>query len=282
MAEADHPRHLRMSELSALAGLPPTTVRYYLRLGLLPPPLRTSKTMAYYSGEHLERLRDLTRLRDQGYTVRALAGQLADPTAAGTTQTHTSPAVSDIHGSKRAAIVSAGITRFVEHGYDATTVDDIVTAAGVGKAAFYRYFQRKADLLSACLGHVLDEAVRSYVPRPTSDPVARLWDRAVAVSQILQHVQSLLDLSRKVAVTDTGHDEAALESALSRITAPIETDLRAARDAGFAAAIDPNVQAALLFGAAQYVSYYAAMHPGSDPAELTVQAWKVVLGVRAS
>lgn len=282
MAETDHPRHLRMSELSALAGLPPTTIRYYLRLGLLRPPLRTSKTMSYYSVEHLDRLREITRLKDQGYTVRGLAAHLSVVPADTGLDVHTPPAASDIHSSKRAAIVAAGVGRFVAHGYDATTIDDIVSAAGVGKAAFYRYFPRKADLLSACLSRVVDEAVRSDVLPRTADPVARIWDRALSVSRILQGVQSLLDVSRKVAVTDAGRNQAALDSALSRILTPIESDLRVARDAGFSAAVDPHVQAALLLGAAQYVSYYVDMHPGSDPGELTVTAWKVVLGVPTS
>jgi|KBSSwiStaDraftv2_1062776.scaffolds.fasta_scaffold349083_2 AcrR family transcriptional regulator len=279
MAEADHPRHLRMSELSALAGLPSTTVRYYLRLGLLPPPLRTSKTMAYYSVEHLDRLRELIRLKAQGHNVSGLAAYLPAAPSVPTMDHLGSAPTGDIHSSTRTAIVSAGITRFVDHGYDVTTIDDIVAAAGVGKAAFYRYFQRKVDLLAACLREVLDDALRNHVPARSADPVERIWDRAVSVSHIVQDVQSLLDLSRKVAVTDAGHGQDALDGALSRLLTPIEADLRDARDVGFSAATDPPVQAALLFGAAQYVSYYSDMHPGSDPAELTVTAWKVVLGV---
>jgi AcrR family transcriptional regulator len=35
----------------------------------------------------------------------------------------------------------------LEHGFEATTVDDIAAAAGVSKAAFYLHFARKEDLL---------------------------------------------------------------------------------------------------------------------------------------
>jgi mycofactocin system transcriptional regulator len=39
-----------------------------------------------------------------------------------------------------------GLQLFVEHGFEATTVDDIATAAGIGRRTFFRYFPSKNDL----------------------------------------------------------------------------------------------------------------------------------------
>lgn len=36
---------------------------------------------------------------------------------------------------------------FSEHGFDATTVDDIATAAGIGRRTFFRYFPAKNDVV---------------------------------------------------------------------------------------------------------------------------------------
>ena len=47
----------------------------------------------------------------------------------------------------RAAIREAANRLFLEHGFEATTVDAIVAAAGVSKGTFYLYFDRKEDLL---------------------------------------------------------------------------------------------------------------------------------------
>lgn len=41
------------------------------------------------------------------------------------------------------AIQEQGLRLFVEKGYDATTVDEIATAAGVSHMTFFRYFPRK-------------------------------------------------------------------------------------------------------------------------------------------
>ena len=39
---------LKISELAERSGVPVATVRHYLREGLLPEPVKTSRNMAYY------------------------------------------------------------------------------------------------------------------------------------------------------------------------------------------------------------------------------------------
>ncbi len=46
-----------MSELAAAADLPVATVKYYLRIGLLPAGTATGPTQATYTDEHVQRLR---------------------------------------------------------------------------------------------------------------------------------------------------------------------------------------------------------------------------------
>ncbi|MBW0101696.1 TetR family transcriptional regulator [Pseudonocardia sp. KRD291] len=48
----------------------------------------------------------------------------------------------------RRELVAAAAGLFADHGYDETTVDDIATAAGVGRRTFFRYFRGKEDALS--------------------------------------------------------------------------------------------------------------------------------------
>ncbi len=47
----------------------------------------------------------------------------------------------------RARIREAANQLFLEHGFEATTVDAIVASAGLAKGTFYLYFERKEDLL---------------------------------------------------------------------------------------------------------------------------------------
>ena len=58
---------LKISELAEQADVPVATVRHYLREGLLPEPVKTSKNMAYYPPEFVERIRTIKRLQEERF-----------------------------------------------------------------------------------------------------------------------------------------------------------------------------------------------------------------------
>lgn len=52
----------------------------------------------------------------------------------------------------RAALLRAGLDLMTTQGFEATTIDGITSAAGVGKATFYNYFTTKEELALAIYG----------------------------------------------------------------------------------------------------------------------------------
>jgi DNA-binding transcriptional MerR regulator len=58
---------LKISELAERAEVPVATVRHYLREGLLPEPLKTSRNMAYYPPEFVERIRLIKQLQEERF-----------------------------------------------------------------------------------------------------------------------------------------------------------------------------------------------------------------------
>jgi DNA-binding transcriptional MerR regulator len=58
---------LKISELADRADVPVATVRHYLREGLLPEPVKTSKNMAYYPPEFVDRIRLIKRLQEERF-----------------------------------------------------------------------------------------------------------------------------------------------------------------------------------------------------------------------
>jgi DNA-binding transcriptional MerR regulator len=61
-------RHLmRMGELSEASGVPAPTIKHYLREGLLPEPVKTSRNMAYYPPEFVDRIRLIKRLQEERF-----------------------------------------------------------------------------------------------------------------------------------------------------------------------------------------------------------------------
>jgi DNA-binding transcriptional MerR regulator len=60
---------MRISELSAMSGVPVATIKYYLREGLLPEGARSSRTQATYQQRHVERLTVIRALVESGVSL---------------------------------------------------------------------------------------------------------------------------------------------------------------------------------------------------------------------
>jgi DNA-binding transcriptional MerR regulator len=58
---------LRMGELAEASGVSSATIKHYLREGLLPEPVKTSRNMAYYPPEFVERIRLIKQLQEERY-----------------------------------------------------------------------------------------------------------------------------------------------------------------------------------------------------------------------
>jgi DNA-binding transcriptional MerR regulator len=58
---------LRIRELAETSGVPAPTIKHYLREGLLPEPVKTSRNMAYYPPEFVDRIKLIKRLQEERY-----------------------------------------------------------------------------------------------------------------------------------------------------------------------------------------------------------------------
>jgi len=77
---AEERQLLKMSELAERSGVSPGTIRYYLREGLLgegADVVRTSRNMAYYPPEYVERIALIKRLQEERFMpLRVIKGAL--------------------------------------------------------------------------------------------------------------------------------------------------------------------------------------------------------------
>ena len=76
----------------------------------------------------------------------------------------------------RDRLVEAGRDAFGERGYDATSIAEILDAAGVTKGALYHHFDTKAALFDAVLDRVVQEIAEAAADRArrAADPAASL------------------------------------------------------------------------------------------------------------
>ncbi len=66
-AKTEKEELLRIGQLAEASGVPVPTIKHYLREGLLPEPVKTSRNMAYYAPEFVERIKLIKRLQEERY-----------------------------------------------------------------------------------------------------------------------------------------------------------------------------------------------------------------------
>ncbi|MER7958005.1 TetR family transcriptional regulator [Streptomyces sp. NPDC096030] len=77
----------------------------------------------------------------------------------------------------RDSLIAAAFQLFLERGYEQTTVDDIVTLAGVGRRSFFRYFPSKEDVVFPDHEQSLaDMTAFLAASADTDDPLVRVCD----------------------------------------------------------------------------------------------------------
>jgi DNA-binding transcriptional MerR regulator len=69
---------LRMGELARASGVSAATIKHYLREGLLPEPVKTSRNMAYYPAEFVDRIKLIKQLQEERYMPLRVIKDLLD------------------------------------------------------------------------------------------------------------------------------------------------------------------------------------------------------------
>ncbi|GAA3904740.1 TetR family transcriptional regulator [Microbacterium invictum] len=131
--------------------------------------------------------------------------------------------------TSRDTLAEAACELFLEQGFDATSIADIATRAGVSRSSFFNYFASKSDILWAAL----DERIDAFTTRLEADDAEA--DAAAAVRAALVELgEGFAPDSLALALANAGamglEEELERERALrrSRIAAVIAARLRAA------------------------------------------------------
>jgi len=61
------------------------------------------------------------------------------------------------HEIRKTEIVNAAQTQFLQKGYDATTIQDIIDSLGIAKGTFYHYFKSKEELLDEIIERMMSD-----------------------------------------------------------------------------------------------------------------------------
>mgnify|MGYP005844530461 CR=1 FL=1 len=203
--EYEDNRPLRISDLEKITGVGRSTIHYYLREGLLSPPRRTGKTMAYYHAGHIAELRRVRELQEEGYPI-AIIREMRDGSRGWKEAGEIEAAAST---DRKTQIMEKAVEVFARKGYHKARISDITRAVGLGHSTFYLYFPSKKAMFMECVDQVF-QAMFSGVWEEIKDernPLKRLRMRGEAV---LKYHPEFLDIMH--ILHGTMEDDPRLES----------------------------------------------------------------------
>jgi AcrR family transcriptional regulator len=233
MPEHESSAQLTVSDLAERSGLPISTIRYYVREGLLPPGQRLSRTRTLYNGDHLKALETIKSLREAGVPVTEIRSRA----------THVTDALSDsaLAEARRNDVLEAATDCFLSAGFAGTSLGAIARSASMSKATLYQYFSSKEEIFMACAERVFHQLYADVWPviSQTRPPGARLRARWHAFVESFAGWVPMMDLVRGLAIGNPTFREEYLRLTAT-IVVPIARELsmlgaerRADRDTDF-------------------------------------------------
>jgi len=253
---------MRIKELVDKSGVPRTTIHFYLRHGLLHPPVKTGRTMAYYDESHLNRLRKIQSLkrgsrvpiaflREQIAAVDGGNGESANHYDVTRTVTTTRE-----KKQKRQEIIRKAIHVFSQKGYHQTKISDITRALKISTGTFYLYFKNKRDLFI----EVIDDVFRNIVGeaavaiKEEKDFLERLRIRGrIFYKNYTKYSEILHQLRAEMAGEEQWPGEK-LQKIYHGLTKPIIREIDAAIKDGIIHKVDPDLLAYALTGSMEIMS----------------------------
>ncbi len=234
--QADLDSLLKISRVSRATGVSTSAINYYVRIGLLPPPLKTHKNMAYYDPSYIQMINYIKRLQFQKHLPlerikEIMAKKIKIWREVGSNPQRMAEEVFGEEVSDRSAaqdarrrIMEAGVRLFSRQGYYATSEKDLIDLAQVSMGEFYDYYSGKEDLLL----DLAEEGVRIFRMR-VSEEIATVPDMLERIRIAIPVAFQIIVENREIYtlyLEESVLTDASYERKLAQIIASIAKDLK--------------------------------------------------------
>lgn len=256
---------LRIGELSRRTGISTSAINYYVREGLLPPPLKTAPNMAYYDPGYIDMVNSIKVLqREKGLSLNEIKelleqGQFAWPSEF--PPEDLSGVEGTASGSRRALdrrkhIMGVAARVFAEKGYYATTIADLAQAAGIAKGTIYWYFNNKRSVMLAILEEMSRDITGTFakVMRDAPDGLQALLNCVEPALRLLdKHGAIYLMYFLEIGSTDSSIQEKFKQIYLS-VHAGARIAVQRGIEEGKIRKVNPDIAAYAVMGLVERVS----------------------------
>ena len=269
-------RLLKISELEKLSGIPGYTIHQYVRGGLLPKPIKTSKTMAYYNESHLERLRLIREIKGSSRVpVSFLNKLLADadkankPDENGEQSGDTGKQKKDTAAKRKRQIRDAARMVFLEKGFQQTRIKDITTAAGVSTGTFYIYYKDKQELFMDAIDEVIQNTVAAIAGIVSSkgDFQKRTATFAQYYMENYEYFSGIVNQLRGMMAATEPSAREKFKTLHNYLAQTLANEIRVAIKRGLIRDVDPDLLAHGIMGMVEFLSihiYFNETHTTSQ------------------
>ncbi len=223
-------RSMTITELEHATGVPRSTIYFYVREGLLPTAQKAAVSRAVYAESYVGLLGEISRLKEQGMSLRRIKELLAPRVAsAGATDVDLVAAQAE---QTRQSILAAAARLFARKGYKRTRIADIINEVGVSPPVFYTYFPSKQDLFVEAFGVFvgwMHEFIEGRLAEE-GDPVARDLARVQGYLGVQALSPDLMSLVRSEALHEDGDMRKVVERSYGDMTRGTLEDLAGLRE----------------------------------------------------
>ncbi|MBT3311250.1 MAG: MerR family transcriptional regulator [Desulfobacterales bacterium] len=247
----------KIGELERLTGISRRTVHYYLQIGLLHPPEKTGKTMAYYDELHIKKLETIGELKQQGLPLFAIREKISGVPKEKTNRVKLTESIQlkkhdekkqklpqRIQGKKtREGIIKLAIKIFKEKGYKETKVNDITSQLNIGKGSFYFFFKNKKELFLECAPGIFEALFSEGWDKiyKEKNPLKRMDLRMDTVLPARREFSSIIKLCKEVLNDDDPKLRSLGNQIIISIRKPFESDINKCIEQGLIPAVNPKI-----------------------------------------
>lgn len=266
-------KYMKMGELAACSGIPKTTIRYYINNGLLPAPVKTNQTMAYYDERHVKRLSDIRTLSEnekmplsaikKRFEAKEEQFQFSESNESGQ-MINDGLITTEQQQKKKQDIIDAAVKVFSEKGCYRTTVKDIVRAADISTGTFYFYFEDKHQLYNDVIDNLIQliSNIRTQVLLGENDFFARIVKRGRAIYENYDKYRDIIYLIRAEMVGDDAWAKKKAMTLYQTLSESLKTELQKGIDQGLIRPVNTTLTSYSLIGLIEIMILYMNLEDG--------------------
>jgi AcrR family transcriptional regulator len=213
----------KISELSAAANLPASTIRYYIAEGLLPAPVKTGKTRATYSKAHLKAILLIKKKHfEENKPLKVVKEEI------GSKINVSDGSEEEINPSSRhEGIISSAIELFLQKRYADTSIADIAHHSRMSKETFYLHFKNKEELFMECADRIFHDLYNNVWQeiRDEEDRLKRFEKRGKAFYASYPKWIEMMNLVRSLAIGENQAFKDKFKALLHQMIQPMVRDI---------------------------------------------------------